>query len=62
MDAAVDPRPEALTAQLREQLMALGARRWQVDLVLDALVDATLRADEPVAEQVAGTDEAQPEG
>ncbi|GGD05627.1 ribonuclease D [Nocardioides daphniae] len=54
--------PEALTAQLREQLMALGARRWQVDLVLDALVDATLRADEPVAEQVAGTDEAQPEG
>lgn len=38
----------ALTAEMRAQLAGYGARRWQLDLVTDALVDATLQADEPV--------------
>lgn len=37
-----------LAAEMRAQLAGYGARPWQLDLVTDALVDATLKADEPV--------------
>lgn len=38
--------PQLLAEQLRHQLSGYGARRWQVDLVLDALVEATVLADQ----------------
>lgn len=42
--------PAELSAQMREQLLGYGARPWQVDLVTDALVEATLLADQPQPE------------
>ncbi|MBE7324679.1 ribonuclease D [Nocardioides sp. Y6] len=39
--------PAALAVEMREQLAGYGARPWQLDLVTDALVEATLAADVP---------------
>lgn len=43
----VTREPAALATEMRAQLAGYGARPWQLDLVTDTLVAATLRADEP---------------
>lgn len=42
--------PALLASEMRAQLAGYGARPWQLELVTDALVEATLAADEPVEE------------
>ncbi len=43
--------PDQLRVEVGEQLRDLGAREWQIDLIAPAIVDATLKAEEPIDEE-----------